>query len=82
MVLTVAKDQNKGLDVLCLVAMARTLAHTALEDLCRLSVNCVKVVVGRQLGGIVIVVRVIMVCACKWYTIVIKHCSWFSIAIK
>ena len=35
-----------------LVDIARTLAHTALEDLSCLSVDHVKAVAGRQLGGI------------------------------
>ena len=53
MVFFVVIDLDKEFDVPRLVAIARIVAHAALEDLCCLSVDRGKAVVGRRLSGIV-----------------------------
>jgi len=49
----VVEDPDEEPDIPRLVAIARTIAHTALEDLHRLGVDHGKAVVGCLLGGIV-----------------------------
>ena len=52
MVFFIVKDPDEELDIHCLVTIARTIVHTALEDLHRLGVDRAKEVGGRQLGSI------------------------------